>query len=85
MYYIYVYNLWQNYAILNDIDSKRTSSRCFQGHNLHPRETGLVHDFSHIFTWSIDRKKNTVFSKCAHTYSPDYVIFMRSTGCVVHY
>ena len=27
----------KNHAILNDIDSKRSSSRCFQGHNLHHR------------------------------------------------
>ena len=48
----YIYNLWQNYALLNDIDSKRI----FKGHNLHPRETGFVHAFSHIFTWSIEKQ-----------------------------
>ena len=28
---------------------------------------------------------NTVFSECAHAYSSDYVILMRSTGCAVQY
>ena len=28
---------------------------------------------------------NTVFSECAHAYSSDYVILMRSTGCTVQY
>ena len=27
----------KNHAVLNDIDSKRSSSRCFQGHNLYHR------------------------------------------------
>ena len=42
------YNLWKNHAILNDIDSKRSSS-CFQSHNLRYRVTGFVDAFSHIF------------------------------------
>ena len=44
-----IYVLWKNYAILNDIDFKRTSSSCSQGHNLHARVTGFVHAFSDIF------------------------------------
>ena len=42
------YNLWKNHAILNDFDSKRSSS-CFQSHNLRYRVTGFVDAFSHIF------------------------------------
>ena len=30
-------------------------------------------------------KSNTVFSEYKRAYSPDYVIFMRSTGCPVQY
>ena len=42
---ILIYNLWENHANLNGIDSKRSTSRSFQGHNLHPR----VHALSFIF------------------------------------
>ena len=31
------YNLWNIHTILNEIDLKRSPSRCFQGYNLHPR------------------------------------------------
>ena len=34
-------NFWKNHTILNDIDSKRSSNRCFRGHNWHPRVTAL--------------------------------------------
>ena len=44
-----VHNLWKNHANLNDVNSKRSSSRCFQGHNVDPRVMGSVHSFSHIF------------------------------------
>ena len=39
-------NLWRNHTVLNDIDSKRSSSCCFQVESLltlHPRVTGFVH------------------------------------------
>ena len=42
-------NLWRNHTILNDIDSKRSSSCCFQVESLltlHPRVTGFVHVLS---------------------------------------
>ena len=41
--------MWENHANLNDLDSKRSSSRSFHGPNLHPRVTGFVHAFSFIF------------------------------------
>ena len=28
-------------------------------------------------------KNDTVFSECVRAHSPDYVIFMRNTGCAV--
>ena len=44
-----MYSLWKNPALLNNIDSKRFSSRCFQSHNLHPQVTGFVHASRYIF------------------------------------
>ena len=35
----------KNHAILCDIDSKRSVSRCFEGHNLHHRVTDFVETF----------------------------------------
>ena len=36
-----MYNLWKNHAILDDIDTKRSSGPCFQGHNFHSSSNGL--------------------------------------------
>ena len=44
-----IYNLWENDANLNDIDSKHSSSHSFQGHNLHLWVMGFMHAFSFIF------------------------------------
>ena len=44
-----MYDLWKITPFLNKIDSKRSSSRSFHGHNLHPRITGFVHAFSFTF------------------------------------
>ena len=41
-----MYSLWKNPALLNNIDSKRFSSRCFY---LHPQVTGFVHASRYIF------------------------------------
>ena len=44
-----IYNLWENDANLNDIDSKHSSSHSFQGNNLHPWVMGFMHAFSFNF------------------------------------
>ena len=44
-----MYDLWKITPFFNKIDSKRSSSRSFHGHFLHPRITGFVHAFSFIF------------------------------------
>ena len=44
-----MYDLQENFANLNDIGSKRSSSRFFPDHNLHPRLTGFVHAFIFFF------------------------------------
>lgn len=36
-----IYNLWKKDAILDEIDSKRSVSRCLQGHNLLHQRKGL--------------------------------------------
>ena len=45
----------------------------------------LVHELNTIMPLYLVHllTNNTVFSECARTYSPAYVIFMRSTGCEV--
>ena len=48
-----MYSLWKNPALLNNIDSKRFSSRCVQSHNLHPQVTGFVHASRFFFFPSI--------------------------------
>ena len=42
-----IFNLWKNHIIMNNIDSKSSSNRRCQGHNLH-QVTCFVHAFSHI-------------------------------------
>ena len=44
-----MYNLWENQANVNDIDSKCSLSRFFQHLNLHPQIKGYVHAFSLSF------------------------------------
>ena len=36
-----IHNLWEIHVISTDIDSKSSSSRCFQGHDLHHQVTAL--------------------------------------------
>ena len=43
-----MYNLWKNRAILDDIDTKRSSGPCFQVIIFIPQVTGFVHAFSYI-------------------------------------
>ena len=42
-----MYNLWKNHTIMNNIDSKSSSNRRCQSHNLH-QVTCFVHAFSYI-------------------------------------
>ena len=42
-------NLCKSHVILIDVHSKRSSTRCFQGHDLHHQVTGFAHAFSFIF------------------------------------
>ena len=42
-------NLCEINVILIDVHSKRSSTRCFQGHDLHHQVTGFAHAFSFIF------------------------------------
>ena len=42
-------NLCKSHIILIDVHSKRSSTRCFQGHDLHHQVTGFAHAFSFIF------------------------------------
>ena len=44
-----IYNLWQIYTISKDKDSKRSSSRCFQGNKFASSSNGFVHAFSDMF------------------------------------
>ena len=43
-----IYNLWQIHTISNDTDSKRSSSRCFQGYKFASSSNGFAHAFSYI-------------------------------------
>ena len=49
-----MYTLWENHAILNEIDLKRSSSRCSRGHNLHPRGTDFMQALSYILFFPFD-------------------------------
>lgn len=57
------YNLWNDHAILRDISSKRSSSHCSQGHNLHHRGTGFWHSFRYVF-FSLGHISLTCFNFC---------------------
>ena len=41
-----MYNLWKNLVSLEE--KKRFSTRCFQGHNMHPQEMAFVHALRYI-------------------------------------
>ena len=51
IYRLKVSRVWNNLIYnWNDINSKRTSSRCLQGHNLYHRVTGFMHTLSFLST-----------------------------------
>ena len=57
-----MYNLWKYLANLNDIGSKYSSSRSFQGHNLHPRAMDFEHALSFMLFFSSKQFFNSLIS-----------------------
>ena len=55
------YSLRKSHSAENDVHSKRFSSRCFQGHNLHPWVRSFVGVFSNINIFTSDKILNFFF------------------------
>ena len=53
----------KNHTNPNDIESKRFSSRCFQGHNLRPRVTVLCMHSAISFFLIVELKKGKFYTK----------------------
>ena len=85
----FIHNLWKNHANLNDVNSKRSSSRCFQGHNLDPRVMGFgMHlaisffpfEYIYIFNFPNLKRINCTPKLCAYTQNVGHYVRSRATS-----